>query len=237
MAENEMTVEDLFEGVYSELDNPSQTVLNPSIALQKLLDAIQYYLNKMNLSSTAFLLAQKKINLIRGVEEYKLNDVDNFGKGLYISIGAAFDDTIRQRSSIPIIDAATQTLYDAPYNTLGGAIIYRDGNGILTLRMRPIPSTDVEGIIWYKPARQDILDFTDKPKLLSQFFVNVRLRAARSLVPKTRYTAPKKKDLLMGIEADLQDNDLLFNLFLNSGDDTGGIKRPSMPRLYYGDGY
>ncbi len=236
MAENATTIQEVFESVMSDLGNPTASQLNPTIVWQKLLDAIQYYLNAMGNRSRSVLLVKKNLNILRDIEDYPLNDVQDYSEGLFIEVVPTELIGGVNRRILPIIDLANTAFSGVAYGTRGGAFIVRDNaTNQLTLRIRPIPSTDYTAVLWYKPTRIQITGMTTPLVAFEQFYSNIAKRAALAALPHCDYKADMKKDIRDGLREELASHDVNFDYFILQGSNIGGEKRPA--RNMRDDGY
>lgn len=238
MADIELTAEDLFEGALEELGSPTPQELRPTLLWQKLLDAINFYASKLSLSTNSFLLSKAKVNIIQGKEEYTLDDLPNYGRGIFADILPITSQAGTQRGTIPIVDTTVQTLSSTPHSSSGAFIIYRtvDSPNEFILRVSPIPSASYTAYIWYKPSRLLVAALEDNPGVLEQFYPAVRKRAALTALWHVLRDEMWIKRIEKGLAMEVAGWDDIFESYKNSGNDTGGIKRPAS-MLFYDDGY
>lgn len=233
MAELEESVEDLYEGVMTELGDPTPAELKETLVWQKLYDSINHYALKVGAKKNNLLLSKAKININQGISDYELSDIQNYSRGLFADVIPITNSS--ERITIPIVDATTQTLSNAPNSSSGAFVIWKNTDGMLMLKVYPTPNRSYSANLWYKTTRMDIAFFDSKPKALEQFFPLIRKMAALSSLPHLKISDREKRDIRDGLLNELSVGNVVFEDYLSSSDDTAGVKRPASQIFFNND--
>lgn len=188
-----LTMEGLFGGVYELCGNPSEDVLQPSMVLEAIYNAITLRRNEMSLTDEGWSISPFVINAKANQEEYLIAD-PGFGRPYFAETYDANNPRLRRRE-IKIARMQDRNIEAHAVDTLGSSkhtaqvmFFYNIGTPEPKVQISPIPRQSCAYRIWAETIITQEPRYADVPAFLAHFFPLIKTDACISVLPWCGFT-------------------------------------------------
>ena len=189
------SVRDIIAGVYERLRDPDTVSLSIGYAHSMLAGALQYYLNKLNLSDSNWILGHVDITVTPGVDSYTV-EPDDFGRAVLVETTNAGSNDLYMRRYLDIVDKQDlrpmriepliNTGLTTPFYKHNSfrTSFYRDSStGLMTMQFDPSPMNIAVYRVYYEPNGLDKPALADNIVFLNNFSELLKVATAVKCLP------------------------------------------------------
>lgn len=189
------TVREIIAGVYERLRDPDTVSLSVGYAHSMLTGTLQYYLNKLNLSDSNWILKSIDITVTPGESIYTI-EAEDFGRAVLVETTNAGSNELYMRRYVDIVDKQDlrpmrmepliNTGLTTPYYKHNSfkASFYKDGStNLMKIQFDPSPMNTATYKIFYEPNDMDKPALADNVVFLNNFSELLKIATAVKCLP------------------------------------------------------